>query len=103
MRGYLALGLSVIVAAGGWAQLLESGSLYGDDGPTVPFPSFTDPVFVLVIVTPSAILVSIIVDIVVGAFGGPNRALAIVGGVFLLSPVIGLVIAIAGTILPVPV
>lgn len=98
-RGYLALILNVIVAAGLWAQLLASGSLYGVEGPTVPFPSFISPLAVLIFVSPCALVVGVVVNIIAGVRGGPNRLAGIIGGLLLLSTIGGLVIAILGTML----
>jgi hypothetical protein len=92
-RGYLAVGLSLIVAAGLWAQLVEADSLFGIEGPTVPFPSFISPLALLFVVSPIAILVTIVVDILAGVHGGQNRLAGGVGGMLLLSPILWLVIA----------
>ena len=46
------------------------------------------------------LLVAIVVDIIAGIRGGPNRVAGLIGGLLLLSTPVGFMVAIFGTALP---
>jgi hypothetical protein len=76
--------------------MVESGSLYGVEGPTIPFPSFIAPLALLLFVSPVLLLIAIVFDVLSAVRGGPDRAASIVGGLLLLTTPLAFLIFLLG-------
>jgi hypothetical protein len=89
-RGYIALTVSALIAAFLWYVMADGTHLFASENPTqFPLPSpFSSAVFWVFYVVPLAIPTAIVLDIVGGLKGGPNRVVSVIGGVLLSSPAI---------------
>jgi hypothetical protein len=64
---------------------------------TGPLFSFISPLALLIFVSPFFILAAIVLDVVAGFRGGPNRVAAVTGGIVLLTPILGPILVISDT------
>jgi hypothetical protein len=83
---YVALGVSVVVAAGWWFLIVgQQSSLYVD--------LFGEYLIQNVVILGLSAVVAIVVDVVAGRRGGIDRRFSIIAGVILVSPLVGIIVS----------